>query len=273
MDTRTRTLTFGDDGSAGADVAWEWIAAHAWPQWSLEVVTVTLPKSHSVTSPLGYTELRPWEPPDPRQAPASCGFQSVAYLAADNDPRLILGKRKNSDLVVVGPRGHGMFGALLVGSTTEWLLRCPTTPLLIARQPVATGSIIVCVDGSNHARAAVDFLATMPWLAGVPVTVLGVVERDDDLAAAVAAATDVLTAAGADVTPVVVEPDPLALTINPRVTIFEHMDRQDPDLVVLGTSGRTGLARMWLGSVASAVSHHAHCSTLAVRDRHGDDRT
>jgi nucleotide-binding universal stress UspA family protein len=266
MDTRTRTLTFGDDGSPGADVAWDWIVAHSWPQWAVEVVTVTLPKSRTVTSPLGYTRLRPWDPPEPRQAPDSCGFRSVTYLAADNDPRLILGHRSESDLVVVGPRGRGLLKALHLGSTAEWLLHCPSTPLLIARPPVTTRSIMMCVDGSHHARAAVDFLASLPWIAGVSITVLGVVEADDDLAATVTAAADLLMAAGADVTPIVVEPDPMALAINPRLTIFEYMDAQNPDLVVLGTSGLTGLSRMWVGSVASAVSRHAHCSVLVVRD-------
>jgi nucleotide-binding universal stress UspA family protein len=136
---------------------------------------------------------------------------------------------------------------------------------------MATRSIVVCVDGSRHAEAAVAFLATLPWLEGVSITVLGVVEGHDDLAHKVAEAADVLSAAGAEVTPIVVEPDPLALTINPRVTIFEYLDVADLDLVVMGTSGLTGLSRLWVGSVASAVSRHARCSVLVVRDPHGGD--
>jgi nucleotide-binding universal stress UspA family protein len=37
------------------------------------------------------------------------------------------------------------------------------------------------------------------------------------------------------------------------------------DLVVIGTHGRTGLARVLLGSVAETVIRHAPCSVLAVR--------
>ena len=42
---------------------------------------------------------------------------------------------------------------------------------------------------------------------------------------------------------------------------------QDPayDLVVVGTHGRTGLARILLGSVAERIIRHAPCSVLAVR--------
>jgi nucleotide-binding universal stress UspA family protein len=38
------------------------------------------------------------------------------------------------------------------------------------------------------------------------------------------------------------------------------------DLVVMGTHGRTGLARLRLGSVARNVLTHAHGSVLIVRD-------
>ncbi|MDP2013997.1 MAG: universal stress protein, partial [Actinomycetota bacterium] len=210
----------------------------------------------------------PWSPPEPRTAPEMCRFESVKHLAADDDPRRVLGKRPGSDLVIVGPRGQGLMKALHLGSTAEWLLHCPATPLVIARRPVPTQSIMVCVDGSPHADAAVKFLASLPWLAGTSVTVLGVVQSDNDLALTVAKSTEILAAAGAQATPVVVEPDVLALTVSPHLTIFEHMEVRAPDLVVVGTSGLTGLARLWVGSVASAVARHAHCSVLVVRDPH-----
>jgi hypothetical protein len=39
------------------------------------------------------------------------------------------------------------------------------------------------------------------------------------------------------------------------------------DLVVVGTAGRTGLARMTLGSVAEKVVRHAGCPVLVVRPK------
>ena len=42
------------------------------------------------------------------------------------------------------------------------------------------------------------------------------------------------------------------------------------DLVVVGTHGRTGLARVFLGSVAEQVVRHAPCSILAARPRLAD---
>jgi len=45
--------------------------------------------------------------------------------------------------------------------------------------------------------------------------------------------------------------------------------REDPaiDLVVVGTHGRTGLARAMIGSVAERVARHAPCDILIVRPR------
>jgi nucleotide-binding universal stress UspA family protein len=46
------------------------------------------------------------------------------------------------------------------------------------------------------------------------------------------------------------------------VTLLEH---EAFDLCVVGTHGRTGLARILVGSVAEKVIRHSPCSTLAVR--------
>lgn len=42
---------------------------------------------------------------------------------------------------------------------------------------------------------------------------------------------------------------------------------QRADMIVMGTHGRTGLARFMLGSVASRVASHARCPVLTVRGR------
>jgi universal stress protein A len=51
---------------------------------------------------------------------------------------------------------------------------------------------------------------------------------------------------------------------NPGSEIARIAERQNADLIVLGSHGRSGLALL-LGSTANAVLHHAKCDVLAVR--------
>jgi nucleotide-binding universal stress UspA family protein len=47
--------------------------------------------------------------------------------------------------------------------------------------------------------------------------------------------------------------------------ILGRLRKSSPDLVVMGSHGRSGVARLLLGSVAENVVHEAHCPTLIVR--------
>jgi nucleotide-binding universal stress UspA family protein len=48
-------------------------------------------------------------------------------------------------------------------------------------------------------------------------------------------------------------------------SIINYASEQKADLIVIGTRGRSGLKRLVLGSVASAVVSHASCPVLVVR--------
>lgn len=48
-------------------------------------------------------------------------------------------------------------------------------------------------------------------------------------------------------------------------SIVNYASKQEADLIVIGTKGRTGLKRFLMGSVASGVVAHAKCSVLVVR--------
>ena len=47
--------------------------------------------------------------------------------------------------------------------------------------------------------------------------------------------------------------------------ICDYAREHDIDLVVVGTQGRTGLARVLMGSCAARLVRHAHCDVLVVR--------
>jgi nucleotide-binding universal stress UspA family protein len=47
--------------------------------------------------------------------------------------------------------------------------------------------------------------------------------------------------------------------------IVDYAERENVDLIVIGTRGRTGFKKMLLGSVASDVVTYAYCPVLVVK--------
>lgn len=63
------------------------------------------------------------------------------------------------------------------------------------------------------------------------------------------------------------------LTHDPSAAIVAEAKRWRADLIALGTHGRTGLARLFLGSVAEGVARHAPVAVLLVRGSRPRKRT
>ena len=60
----------------------------------------------------------------------------------------------------------------------------------------------------------------------------------------------------------------LVLWGNPAIDICRIAAERHADLIVTSTHGRTGLAHLFMGSVAERVVRHAPCSVLVVRAQH-----
>ena len=58
--------------------------------------------------------------------------------------------------------------------------------------------------------------------------------------------------------------DSLLGTVSKQKRLVQHAQRNAFAFIVVGTVGRSGLARMTLGSVAAAVVRHASCPVLVV---------
>lgn len=55
---------------------------------------------------------------------------------------------------------------------------------------------------------------------------------------------------------------------HPAATILEVATREDVDMIIMGTHGRTGLARAMMGSVSEEIVRHADVPVVTVRVRH-----
>ena len=52
---------------------------------------------------------------------------------------------------------------------------------------------------------------------------------------------------------------------SPTSTIVDYAKKENVDLIVVGTRGRTKLKKILLGSVASGVATYAPCTVMVVR--------
>jgi len=145
--------------------------------------------------------------------------------------------------------------------------------------------IVVAVDDSPHSDRAVEFVSRMRWPGGSRIIVASVLSprakamavsvipamnyAPSDLEVvhneqlrhhqqAVDRAADVLRQAGLCTEGRVLEGDP-------RECLLDLATQERADLLVLGSHGRTGLARLVLGSVSSHAVTHADCSVLVVK--------
>lgn len=244
------TITFGDDGSPSSDLAFSWIDNQRWSGWRLEVLHADAPP-FGVPVPPEEAEPHPWTPPQPRVASPSTGFDEVVHLTAKADPRLAL--LRPTDLLVIGPRGRGVLKALNLGSVAEWVLVRPSNPTIVAKTDDPVRDVLVAHDGSASADRSLNALCATPWARDTKVAILVVDDGRVNVDRAADAAQRPLRAAG-------VEPEVLTRKGSPTSTIADEIERRDPQLVVLGTRGLSGLRR--LGSTAGSIARSARCSVL-----------
>ena len=185
------------------------------------------------------------------------------------------------DLLVVGSHGRSALGRLILGSVSQKVLTEARCSVRIARGRMDAQDgplrIVVGVDGSADADAAVRAVTRRVWPAGSEVLVLTAVDRmlasmaqqpqtsgKDEWAwprQVVEGAAEALRAAGLVVSSRVAEGDPKRL-------LPAEAEAWGADSIFLGARGLRGVERFLLGSVATAVAARAHCSVEVVRFQH-----
>jgi nucleotide-binding universal stress UspA family protein len=143
--------------------------------------------------------------------------------------------------------------------------------------------VLLAVDSSEYSGEAVSEVAKRPWPANTVVRVLSVVEpitppavelwydaggsldrvkqdlkkRAEELTLT---AAETLRGEGLTIETAVRDGDP-------RAVIVDEAENWAADLIVLGSHGYTGIKRLLLGSVASAVVSQAPCSVEVVKKK------
>lgn len=184
-----------------------------------------------------------------------------------------------ADLIVVGSHGRSALGRFVLGSVSQQVLTEARCSVRIARgqgrDSALPARLVIGLDGSPGAEAAVAAVAARAWRPGSEARLLAVLdatlqarvvewmaEGDTEpqarLRATVEAAAERLRAAGLAVSPLVKEGDP-------KRVLVQEADAWGADCIFVGARGLRRLERWLLGSVSSAVAARAPCSVEVVR--------
>jgi nucleotide-binding universal stress UspA family protein len=192
------------------------------------------------------------------------------------------------DLVIVGSQGRSALGRLFLGSVSQKILTEARCSVRVGRKPTAAGDLpvrlLVGVDGSPGARAAVQEVARREWLSGVQISVITVEDPSVPLA---------LGSLNPQVTEWIGETDegdhqwarkmveasaedlrelgPVTTLIkqgDAKSVLIDEANRLGADCIFVGSTGFSNrLERFLLGSVSAALANRADCSVEVVRPR------
>lgn len=213
---------------------------------------------------------------------ASHGVAYETDVVQGTPPQTIVeyANRYQHDLVLMPTHGRTGISQYFVGSVTEKVVRLCPKPVLTARmRPDETlsfpyESILIPTDGSPGARAGSEHGVRLADALDATAHVLGVAETaslgpdvrsvfsDDALEAAASdAVDDVITRA---------EKRGVSDTVrhlahgDPTEEIRQVIDDADIDVVTMGTTGRRGIDRILLGSVAERTVRTAPVPVITV---------
>ena len=181
------------------------------------------------------------------------------------------------DCILAGTHGRTGLGRLVMGSIAEQLLRESPIPVFTVHEETVVDPpferILVPTDGSDCADAAAEEAIKLTRWSGAKMHVVHVLDIGV-VGANIGALLTTLQNAGADTIQAVVDRaheegvsnvESTIIRGIPYWSILGYAEDHEMDCVVMGTHGRTGFERYFLGSVTERVARLADVPVLTVR--------
>lgn len=215
----------------------------------------------------------------------------IEEMVSDDEPvDALLGEVTPQDVLVVGARGLGPVRRLLLGSVSLHCTRHAAGPTVIVREPAAAVAgaadeaapkpVVVGIDGSPQSVTALRWSADHARCHKLPLQVVHawsvqdteairadelfhVAERRDRDRRAIESLLDRTIDAGQrhDVTLRLLDGNPVGVLLEAA---------ESASLLVVGSRGQGGIARLLLGSASAACLQHAACNVAVVPQVPGD---
>jgi len=186
-----------------------------------------------------------------------------------------------ADLIILGTHRELSFAGLFLGTTVERVIRLGNDPVLVVKSRVKGpySRVLVAVDFSVYSRRAVEFaLKFVPHGEFFLVHAFDVPFKSfafgqpplEEVSGKRQAQMDSMLDEEMQAFLATLDPCPSNLKKifregPARTVITEQVETLNPDLLVVGTHGRTGVAHAFLGSVAQDLLSDPPCDILAVK--------
>jgi len=211
------------------------------------------------------------------EEPASaCPMIQAIELEGNTHKAIIeVAEERGADLIAVGRKGRSALGRLLLGSVAARVIGySPVDVLVVPDDTVLSwNTLLLATDGSTYSKAAADRAIRIAGHYGAGLKVVSVVDVPYE---AYGDAPDVVDQMVDMAQGIVESVKNKAQEFNVGVETFvkegpaqdmilELANEQKANVIVMGSHGRTGLARLLMGSVTEKVIGHAPCPVLVVK--------
>ena len=197
------------------------------------------------------------------------------HVVNEHAVNALVREAESADLLVVGSNGAGAVRSFLLGSVTSAVLHESPCPVVVVPGELheVTGRIVVGVDGSKPSDVALEWAIDEADRHGADLVVLHAWEYPYRMTnEGFAPGPDLAQVDAAIVVDAAVEHARERMTGGVHRRLVEGGATQSllaaaeaAAMLVVGSRGRGGFRSMLLGSVAHAVSAHAHCPVVVVR--------
>ncbi|MFI5324091.1 MAG: universal stress protein [Thermodesulfobacteriota bacterium] len=215
-------------------------------------------------------------------------FDGVILKGIPSDKIREFSRLRKVDLIVMGKQGHGILESVMVGSETVKVLKSSNVPVLAVKKPdpgkeIKFGKILVPLDLADDNETALNYALDLSALSGAQVTVVYALRLDMYAQDMPAGALDIVikqsreelrnrtseinskyeSSRGKSVKNEI--ETEVIHGLSPAISIANYASRNNIDLIVINTHGRTGLKRLILGSVTERIIPESPCSVMALR--------
>lgn len=215
-----------------------------------------------------------------KQYPAE-GVQLELVVRQGNAPNCVLSfaQNQNMELIVMGTHGRRGFDRLVLGSTTDRVIRKAACPVLVvsdtSHQALSTGPdgrhrlrrIVYCTDFSNNSEQARGYAISLAGEYGAELTLLHVAENAPDLARAEAITIERTRELDKMISAAERKDLNLRFVVKfgkPYEEIVRHATEAQASLIIMTARGGDAVDRAVFGSTTYRVIQLGPCPVLAV---------